>query len=119
MLGTLVLVAVGGVLVVAAVGAFLYATDYAMQADVKDTDCKGAAADALNVVAVRTRIFAIDHAVRGVPDQQCNLLESGDRVVYHLRSKHTILYRNGEVCYDSEKGPGLSCLAASSPGLLS
>lgn len=106
---TIGLVAVGGL---AATGAYLYATDYAMEADVKDTQCQGPGADdLLNVVAVRTRVLGLDHAVKGVPDQQCALLESGDRVVYHVRSKHTILYRGDQVCYDSETGANLSCAA--------
>ena len=110
------LVAVGGT---AAVGAYLYATDYAMEADVKGTDCQGPAVDdLLNVVAIKTKTLGIDHAVKGIPDQQCQLMQAGDHVVYHVRSKHTTLYRNGEVCYDSEAGPGIACLAGNAPGFL-
>ena len=99
---TIALVAVGGT---AAVGGYLYATDYALKADVTGTDCT-----LENIVSVRTRTFGIDHDVRGVPEDQCNLLHPGDYVEYHVRTKHTILYRDGAVCYDSDTGPGPACL---------
>ena len=117
--GILVTVALVGVAGLGGTAAYLYATDYAMEADVKATDCKGPATDdLLNVVAIKTRTFGIDHAVKGIPDQQCNLLQAGDHVVYHVRTKHTTIYRDGEVCYDSDTGPGIGCLARSSPGFL-
>lgn len=100
--------AVVGVVLLAtgAAAGYLYATDYAMEADVKEKECQGPAVDdLLNVVAVRTRLLGIDHDVRGVPDQPCTLLEPGDRVVYRIRSKHTTLYDSkGDCRYDSETG---------------
>lgn len=102
-LGAVVAVAVlGGV---ATVG-YLYATDYAMEADVQEKQCQGPAVDdLLNVVSVKTRLFGLDHDVAGVPDPQCTLLQPGDRVVYHVRSKHTTLYDSEGRCrYDSETG---------------
>lgn len=117
LLVTSALVAVGGT---AAVGAYLYATDYGLEADVQSTDCRGPTVeDLLNSVAVKTRVLGIDHAVKGIPDDQCSLLEQGDRVVYHVRSKHTILYRGDQVCYDSETGGNPACIASRPTGLLS
>ncbi|MFA5943941.1 MAG: hypothetical protein WC876_05700 [Candidatus Thermoplasmatota archaeon] len=95
----LALAAVGG-------GVYLYATDYKMTADVKDTSCGGPIVpDVQNVVAIKTRTLGIDHDVKGIPDQQCLLLVEGDYVEYHIRTKHTTLYRsNGACVYDTEKG---------------
>ena len=100
-----------GLVVLAVVGVggtavYLYATDYAMKADVQDTSCAGPLADdQLNVVTVKTDLFGMDHDVAGVPDRECTLLSPGDRVVYHVRTKHTILYdAEGNCLYDSVNG---------------
>ena len=98
-------------------GVYLYATDYMLAADVKDAACGGPLVpDLKNVVAVKTRTFGIDHEVNGIPDQQCLLLSEGDYVEYHIRSKHTTLYRsNGACVYDTETGT--ACAGASRSAL--
>jgi hypothetical protein len=106
-LGIVVAVALVGVAGVGGTAAYLYVTDYGLKADVTATDCL------TQTVSVKTRAFGIDHDVHQVPEDQCNLLDPGDHVVYHIRSKHTVLYRGGEVCYDSETGPNMGCAPAS------
>ena len=98
-LATIALVALVGVV---GTGAVLYATDFALRADVQDKQC-GAS---LNVISVKTRLFGIDHDVVGVPQQECGLIQVGDEVEYHIRTKHTTVYRDGECFYDSVSGPG-------------
>ena len=112
-----------GVLVVAALvvfggivgtGAYLYATDYVLKADVQDTLCLGPLQpDDANVVSVKTRVLGLDHDVKGIPDQQCQLLSEGNYVEYHVRSRHTTLYEEegGRCIYDSLTG--VLCQAAS------
>jgi hypothetical protein len=91
----------------------LYAIDYKMTADVQDKSCGGPVIpDVKNVVHIKTRILGIDHDVNGIPDQQCLLLSEGDYVEYHIRTKHTTLYRsNGACVYDNEDGT--KCAATS------
>lgn len=103
--------AVAAVCIVALVGVlgtatYLYATDHELTADVTATRCGGLGVpDIENVVSIRTRFVAIDHDVTGIPDRECLLLGEGDYVEYHVRSKHTTLYRsNGACVYDSETG---------------
>lgn len=113
LVGTLVVI--GLVLVGGAVGtgAYLYATDYVLKADVQDKLCLGPVApDDGNVVSVKTRVLGLDHDVKGIPDQQCQLLSEGNYVEYHVRTKHTTLYeREGGKCiYDSLTG--IFCQAA-------
>jgi hypothetical protein len=103
------LVVAGLVLVGAAAGtgAYLYATDFTLKADVQETLCLGPVqADDANVVAVKTRVLGIDHEVKGIPDQQCQLLSEGNYVEYRVRSKHTTIYeREGGKCiYDTVTG---------------
>src|SRR5687768_1160751 len=88
------IVAVAILVVVGLVGAagYAYTSDYALEADVKDKRC---GLGSLNVVSIRTRTFGIDHDVEGVPQQQCQIIQVGDEVRYHIRSKHTTLYRDG------------------------
>jgi hypothetical protein len=97
-------VLVGGT---AGTGAYLYATDYALKADVQDTLCLGPAApDGQNTVSVKTRVLGLDHDVAGIPDQQCPLISKGNYVEYHVRTKHTTLYERegGDCIYDSLTG---------------
>lgn len=108
---TLLLVAAGGVV---AVGGVLYASDYGLQADVQDKHC----GLSINVISVKTDLFGIEHDVAGVPEHECGIIQVGDRVVYHVRSQHTILYRDGQVCYDSETGPAVACAAGLSEARL-
>lgn len=99
LLATIALVAVVGVV---GTGAVLYATDYALRADVQDKECNAS----LNIISVKTRLFGIDHDVEGVPQHECGLIQVGDEVEYHIRTKHTTVYRDGECFYDSVTGPG-------------
>ena len=103
LLGAIAAVAI--LVVVGAVGAvaYAYASDYVMQADVKDKEC---GLGSLNVVSVHTRTFGIDHDVVGVPQDECSFIQVGDEVRYHIRSKQTTIYRDGECVYDSVSGPG-------------
>jgi hypothetical protein len=112
--GILIFVAVGAV----GTGVYLYATDYMLTADVQQTACGGPVVpDVKNVVAVRTRMLGIDHEVKGIPDQQCLLLSEGDYVEYHIRSKHTTLYRsNGACVYDTEAGTACAGVSRSALG---
>lgn len=108
LLGALAAVAIVAVIGVGGTAGYFYATDYALEADVKGKQCGGPLAqDLLNVVSVRTSLFGIDHDVSGIPDRECTILSEGDRVVYHIRTKHTLLYdAEGDCVYDSEKGVG-------------
>ena len=104
-----VIVAIAGVLVAgtAGTGAYLYATDFTLKADVKDKLCLGPlAADDGNAVSIKTRLMGFDHDVRGIPDQQCQLLSEGNYVEYRVRSRHTTLYEEegGKCIYDSVTG---------------
>ncbi len=99
LLATIAIVAIVGVV---GTGAALYATDYALTADVEDKQC----GVSLNVISVKTRFLGIDHDVVGVPQHECGIIQVGDEVEYHIRTKHTTVYRNGDCFYDSETGPG-------------
>jgi hypothetical protein len=103
LLGAVAAVAILAVVGLVGVAAFAYTSDYALQADVKGKECS---LGALNVVSVQTRTFGIDHDVVGVPQHECTLVQVGDEVRYHVRSKQTTLYRDGECVYDSVSGPG-------------
>jgi hypothetical protein len=107
LVGVIVTVALCLVGATAGTAGYLYATDYVLKADVQDTLCLGPLQpDDSNVVSVKTRTFGFGHDVKGIPDQQCQLLSSGNYVEYHLRTKHTTLYeREGGKCiYDSLTG---------------
>ena len=103
LLGALAAIAILAVVGVVGVGAYLYSTDYALQADVQDKQC---GLGSLNVVSVHTHMLGIDHDVVGVPQHECTMIRVGDEVQYHIRSKHTTVYRDGDCFYDSEMGPG-------------
>jgi hypothetical protein len=91
----------------AGTGAYLYATDYTLKADVLGKSCKGSAPDDQNVVDIKTRQFGIEHAVAGIPDRECTLLQKGDYVEYRIRSERTTLYNSdGRCLYDTETGVG-------------
>jgi hypothetical protein len=102
LLGALAAIAILVVAGTVGVGVYLYSTDYTMTADVQDKQC----GLSLNVVAIKTRLLGIDHAVEGVPQHECNLIQVGDEVRYKVRSQQTSIYRNGSCFYDSVDGPG-------------
>lgn len=79
-------------------GVYAYATDYPVEATVKNKDCDLATP----VVTVQTKSFGITHSVE-VGANQCNLIHPGNYVIYHLRTQRTIVYdREGGRClYDS------------------
>lgn len=85
---------------VAVAGAALWASDYAVTADVEQTRCD------ISQVVVRTRQFGLEHTVQDVPLTQCLLLEPGDYVQYRIRTQRTTLYdATGDCVYDSVTGP--------------
>ena len=93
---------VGGLLGIVLVGgAILYATDYKVDATVQETRCD------LLQVKVQTKLFGLDHTVKDVPLDQCNVLEPGNFVEYRIRSQRTTLYdrEGGQCLYDSQTGP--------------
>jgi len=92
------------VLVLAAVGIVLYANDFAVEAQVKDKQCRSALGG--NFVTVQTKLLAIDYTLTGIPDYQCGLVNSGNYVQYHLRSERTSIYASegGACIYDSVGG---------------
>ena len=99
-----ILAIVGLVVVLAAIGAIAYASDFAVEATVKER------CSPLNgyAVPIQTRLFAIGYTVTGIPPHECTLVGPGNFVKYHLRSSRTSLYeREGGVCiFDSENGVG-------------
>ena len=101
------LVVAGAVLLLGATAGLLYATDYPIEATVRETHCAGPLQpDSENRVEVHTHFLGIDHTVRGIPDRECVLLQSGNFVRYHLRSHRTTLYleEGGECVWDSKTG---------------
>jgi hypothetical protein len=94
-LGIVVLVAVGGV---AVTGVSLYVADFGLEADVNGTECS------VPAVTVETTLGGIEHDVTAIPADQCVKLAPGDHAVYHIRTKHTTIYRGGICFYDTETG---------------
>lgn len=94
------------VLVVAAIGVLLYANDFAVEASVKDKQCRSIVGG--NFVTVQTKLFAMDYTLTGIPDHQCSLVNSGNYVKYHLRTERTSIYASegGTCIYDSAGGIG-------------
>lgn len=94
------------VLVLVVVGAVLYASDYAVEANVKDKQCRSALGG--NFVVIQTKALAIDYTVTDIPDYQCGLVNAGNYVKYHLRSERTSIYASegGTCIYDSVGGIG-------------
>lgn len=92
-------------------GVGLYTADYAVEADVVERRCVSPSALPLSTQAseidVRTRLFGIEKTIPVRPDE-CLLIPDRAFVVYHLRSKHTLVYKSeGGVClYDSEAPRG-------------
>jgi hypothetical protein len=105
-----ILGALVGVLVAGSLGTagYLYATDYGLKADVEQQHCS------IPTVTVKTEMFGLHHDVGGITVDQCANLLPGDRVVYHVRTKHTTIYNAQGVCiYDTQTGYG--CGAATTP----
>lgn len=113
-LGVVAWVVVGLVSLVGVLGAaagILYASDYGIEATVVDKACGGGVftSGANSVVTVKTRMFGIEHTVKGMDDALCSGLragQDGNFVIYHVQSERTILYeREGGAClYDSRTG---------------
>lgn len=107
MLGALVGVLVAGTL---GTGGYLYASDYGFKADVEAQHCS------IPAVTVKTELFGLQHDIGGITVDQCANLLPGDRVVYHVRTKHTTIYNAQGVCmYDTETGYGCGA-AVAAPG---
>lgn len=110
LVGSIVLVA--GLLVAGAVGtaAYLYTSDYKVEATVQETRCSQGEID------VKTKLFGIEHTVPDVPLQQCSLLAPGNFVEYRVKSQRTTLWdvEGGQCIYDSATGP--FCGGSAAPG---
>lgn len=93
---------VGLVVVLAAIGGTMYASDFAIEATVVDTEC--GFLGGTREITVKTKLFGIEHTLEDVPEEQCTTVREGNFAVYHIRSGHTTLYdREGGNClYDSE-----------------
>jgi len=110
-----ILGAIVGLLVAGTVGTagYLYASDYGLQADVEHRDC------AVPVVTIKTHAFGIHHDILGLTLDQCGVLNPGDHVTYHVRTKHTTIYGpDGRCQYDSETGFGCGAAHQATGGLL-
>ncbi|MCA1819797.1 MAG: hypothetical protein ABR562_06785 [Thermoplasmatota archaeon] len=99
----LAVVTVVGLLLAAA--AIAYFADYAVEAKVTEKQCRGSVLGG-NSVTVQTKLFGVSYTLSGLPDHECQLVNSGNFVTYHLRSSRTSLYQSegGPCIYDSENG---------------
>lgn len=101
------LIGAGGLVGATAVtGGILYASDFAVEATIVDKECSlsNLASAQERFVAVKTKLFAIDHKLADVPLDQCNIIQVGNFVEYHIRSGHTRVYdsEGGKCLFDSE-----------------
>lgn len=103
-MGLLKLVLRLAVLLVALVvvaGGLAYATDYGVEATVKEKRCVEKEVD------VQAKALPLSHTATAIPADVCAALQPGNFVVYHIRSGRTILYQSeGGLClYDTAKSP--------------
>ncbi len=104
------ILAVGGLIVVAAAGAGIYyMTDQAVGATVIDKQCGGIPTGSSSTVTIRTEfpIPGIEHTLQDFDNSICNGLRAdetnGNYAEYYLKSERTVLFeREGGRClYDS------------------
>jgi len=97
LIGLAVLLIVG----VLAVGVWAYASDYAVEATVTKKECTSAPAQ----IFVKTKLFGIEDSTE-VTVQQCQIIQVGNFVEYHLRTQRTTIFQSegGECVYDSSTG---------------
>jgi len=94
LVGTIVRVALIVVVVVVALGGFLFATDYGLAATITKKDCSSNPP----TITAKTNSFGIVHTMP-VSGQQCGIIQPGNYVIYHIRSQHTTVYdRQGGRC---------------------
>lgn len=76
-----------------------WGSDSALEADVVEQRCSPVGESA---VVVQTRLFGIRHAAP-VSFTECQLVDVGYFVLYHVRSGHTVVYdsEGGRCIYDS------------------
>lgn len=84
-----------------ATGVFLYASDYAVAAEVREKDCEGIEP----TVTVETKIGGLTEVVP-VTSTECFVIQRGHFVQYHIRSERTIIYEKdpslgGRCVYDT------------------
>ncbi|MEK6984775.1 MAG: hypothetical protein AABX89_00105 [Candidatus Thermoplasmatota archaeon] len=103
---------VGGLLVLLVVaGAALYASDYAIEATVVEKSCVPRSvfnAGQSGSVTVETKLFGIRYSMPDVDASTCAAVQSGNFVLFRVRSQQTTLYESegGDCIYDSVTGPG-------------
>jgi hypothetical protein len=95
--GRIAFLIVGGLVLA---GVLYYLSDPPLAADVEDKQC-GIGGGAL---VVETRLFGIRHTAP-VDMMECGVVPLGAYVVYHVRSKHTIVYETegGRCIWDSAR----------------
>lgn len=86
-----------------ATGVFLYATDYAVEAEVIGKNCQGRP----TTVTVETRIGGLTEIVP-VTSTECLVIQRGNYVQYHIRTERTVIYEKdpalgGRCVYDTDK----------------
>ena len=80
---------------------FLYATDYAVEAEVTEKNCERVP----TTVTVQTRMGGLTETVP-VTSTECLVIQPGNFVEYHIRSERTIIYERdpslgGRCVYDT------------------
>ncbi len=113
LIGWIIIAVVGLIGAIGITGGVLYASDAAIGAVVIEKDCAspltGGPADSAITVETRFPVPGVQHTLTDFDDQKCTVIEEGKTYAeYHLKSGHTIVYREegGPCLYDSEKGPG-------------
>lgn len=86
-----------------ATGVFLYATDYAVEAEVTGKNCNGTT----TTVTVETRVGGLTETIP-VSRTECLVIRPGNFVHYHIRSERTIIYEKdpavgGRCVYDTDQ----------------
>ena len=86
-------------------GVFLYANDYAVEAEVIGKDCQPRAPDPPSVT-VETKVGGLTETVP-VTSTECAIIQRGNFVYYHIRSERTIIYERdpaagGRCVYDTQ-----------------
>lgn len=101
LIGRIIAIAVGFVVLVAAVGAYAYATDAGAEATVTGKRASGSTS------TLELTLSLVPYTLeQDVSRQVYCSVAVGNFVVYHVQSAHTLLYekKGGRLLYDSEKG---------------
>ena len=102
---TLTFVALGAIAVAAVAAGAAYAADYGLEAEVVSKQCSLLGASS---ITVETKVLGLRHTAGGMGHQVCTVVQSGNHIVYHVRSGRTSLYESegGACLYDTVGGPG-------------